>query len=125
MHHPLTPLRTFARLRAEDGYRAILMVNGLMFAVGYCGTWPQMFNEVSSSRGFRTLQQTLGAEEARVLRQQALRCQPHRSKFGHLDGHATPEEARACFESYLRDLRTPEGVGLVWPVTAATGPVAS
>jgi hypothetical protein len=64
-------------------------VNGKAEPAGYCAGW----REVTA------------ADEARapgLLRDQEKFLRPHQAKF-HKDGHATLEEACACFRGYLLD----------------------
>jgi len=78
------PTGTFHYVEARDGF---------VYPIGYCAGWqPWMDGPVANSH----------VSEA-VLAQERARLAPFKGKF-HTHGHATEEEARACYKSYLLDL---------------------
>lgn len=65
---------------------------GWVHAIGYCAGWHDWTEEEAKRIGF-SLESCLKDQAPMV---------PHKAKF-HRDGHATSEEASACWDAYVLD----------------------
>jgi hypothetical protein len=65
---------------------------GWTHPIGYCAGWHEWTEERAKRIGF-SLEHCLRDQEPRL---------PHKAKF-HEDGHATSEEASACWDGYVLD----------------------